>query len=236
MMTRYIIRPQARIAKRDNPHSHRSAQQTEKSRFTTGPQKFKEKASVATAKQEEKKPRERPEKTSSGGDMKLFIAIGLFALLSAGATAGAVYMVNKTQLANIKIQGGGHGDMPLSGYFPGPTYNLGDFVVNLGSADERRYLKASLAVQFGLRENLTANLKGEELHAFEEKFHAENKHLEPGLKDKVISVLSQQTPATLTTPEGKARVKELLVTELNKAMHGPDKRVLEVYITDFIIQ
>jgi flagellar protein FliL len=57
----------------------------------------------------------------------------------------------------------------------------------------------------------------------------------PAIKDLVISTLSTKTAEELASYETKLALKEEMVEEMNKLLHGK-YRVFDLYFTDFIIQ
>lgn len=121
---------------------------------------------------------------------------------------------------------------------PGPTYQVGDFVVNLTDVG-RHYLKATVVLQF-VADAPTGDKKQEEKKeggeggAKDDPLKAELAPFEPLYKDTIISTLSRQSSARLKTPGGIEMVKDELKVALNKAVSA--KKVMSVFFTDFVIQ
>src|SRR5688572_30142661 len=113
---------------------------------------------AAGAKKEPPKDAPKPAAAApASGDRRMMAMIAAFAILSAGASAGAVYMVTRNQL-HVAPGQFTQGQMRE---FPGPTYALGDFIVNLGAIDNRRYLKAQVALGFTSHNDDFSKLSGE---------------------------------------------------------------------------
>jgi flagellar basal body-associated protein FliL len=179
-------------------------------------------------------PKEGPPKPAAApasGDRRMMAMIAAFAILSAGASAGAVYMVTRNQL---QAGPGAHGAVATR-EFPGPTYNLGDFIVNLGGAETRRYLKATVALACNTHSDDFARLSHEKMGEFMNEFNAEMKMREPQIKDIVNSTIASYTARELGTVQGRQQLKTTLVNKLARLL-PPEYELANVYFTDFIIQ
>jgi flagellar FliL protein len=99
----------------------------------------------------------------------------------------------------------------------GPMYPLDKFTVNLMSENGRRFL----VVKMNLEED------GEELTPELDK-------KTPMIRDVIISILSSKTVEEITTPKGKEKLKEEIVSEINKRLE--DGEIRHVYFTEFVIQ
>jgi|YNPBryulayer2012_1023412.scaffolds.fasta_scaffold01423_4 flagellar FliL protein len=93
----------------------------------------------------------------------------------------------------------------------------GNFLVNLLDPDNPRYLKLVLGVGFSDR-----------------KVESEINKRNVELRDAIIMVASAQTFEELTKPEGKERLKELILDRLNGIL--TTGQVEKVYFLDFVIQ
>jgi flagellar basal body-associated protein FliL len=98
---------------------------------------------------------------------------------------------------------------------PGATMTLEEFLVNL--ADDGHYMKTTIAL--GLKPGLS-----------EEKM---KEHLAP-IRDAIVSVLSSMRASSLSSEEGKIRLKKLLTDRINREV--PDEPVVAVYFTAFTTQ
>jgi len=93
----------------------------------------------------------------------------------------------------------------------------GNFLVNLLDPDNPRYLKLVLGV--GLSDK---------------KVETEIKKRNVELRDAIIMVTSAQTFEELTKPEGKERLKSLIMARINDIL--TTGRVEKIYFLDFVIQ
>jgi flagellar basal body-associated protein FliL len=179
-------------------------------------------------------PKEAPPKPAAAppsGDKRMMAMIAAFAVLSAGASAGAVYMVTRNQL---QAGPGAHAAMATR-EFPGPSYALGDFIVNLGGSESRRYLKATVALGCNTHSDDFTKLNHEKMGEFMNEFNAEMKLREPQIKDVVNSTMASYSAAELGTVQGRQQLKTTLVNKLSRLL-PPEYELANVYFTDFIIQ
>jgi flagellar basal body-associated protein FliL len=96
------------------------------------------------------------------------------------------------------------------------TVPLGAVVVNL-SGETRRYLR--VGVSLGVPANSDARVIEEH---------------KSQLLDLFIAVLSAAQPDSLTSPEGKAAMKDTLLSRIHEELHL--SKVGRVYFTEFVIQ
>lgn len=165
------------------------------------------------------------------GDRRMMAMIAAFAVLSAGASAGAVYMVTRTQ---INVVAPAAPAMPTRDY-PGPTYAMGDFIVNLGGAESRRFLKVSMALGFQTHNDDFVKLNGAGRDAYLANFADDMKQREPKLKDVVNMTLSGFSAQELGTLQGKQQLKQTLISRLERLM-PPEVTLNDIYFQEFLIQ
>lgn len=79
-------------------------------------------------------------------------------------------------------------------------------IVNYGGEAKMRYIKAEISIR-------TENMDG----ALEITHHL------PLIRDKLISILSQQTEEAVATAEGKEKLRLFALAEINKVLHAVDK-------------
>ena len=97
----------------------------------------------------------------------------------------------------------------------GAIVPLDPFIANLADEDGKRYLKATLQLEF-----------------FTAKEPEEFKL--PQVRDLLLTLFSSKQFAEIRTPDGKAVLREEIINRLNRAMH---KDVVKtVYFTEFIVQ
>ncbi|WP_457597028.1 flagellar basal body-associated protein FliL [Hydrogenimonas sp.] len=99
----------------------------------------------------------------------------------------------------------------------GPMYPLDKFTVNLMSENGRRFLVAKLNLEED-SEELTPELDKKT----------------PLIRDIIISILSSKTVEEITTAKGKEKLKEEIITQINR--HLDDGEIRHVYFTEFVIQ
>jgi flagellar FliL protein len=99
----------------------------------------------------------------------------------------------------------------------GPTLHLESFVVPLKSNTVERFAHVTLDLELGSEEE-KSRINGSM----------------PVVRDTVISFLIDQTVDDLRGSEGVAHVKEEVLSRLRKAL--PNRRISNVYVTDFIVQ
>jgi flagellar FliL protein len=149
-----------------------------------------------------------------GGKGKLLVIVGVAVVLLGG---GAGFAWWKGLLGG----GGGHdAEAKEAGEnaekpHTGTIVPLDPFIANLADEDGRRYLKATLQVEF-----------------FEA--HEPEEFKLPQVRDLLITLFSSKVFAEIRTPEGKAVLREDIINRLNRAMHKDV--VKSVYFTEFIVQ
>jgi flagellar FliL protein len=99
----------------------------------------------------------------------------------------------------------------------GALLPLEPFIANLADVDGKRYLTATLQAEF-----FDARVP----HEFEARL--------PLVRDLLLTLFTSKLFAEVRTPEGKARLREEIVTRMNRAL-GRDL-VKAVYFTEFIVQ
>jgi flagellar FliL protein len=99
----------------------------------------------------------------------------------------------------------------------GALLPLDPFIANLADEDGKRYLKATLQVEFfGARvpDDFTARV--------------------PQMRDLLLTLLTSKLFAEVRTPEGKAVLRDEIITRMNRALNKD--LVKAVYFTEFIVQ
>lgn len=118
-------------------------------------------------------------------------------------------------------------------------YPVGEFIVNL-SDPGRHYLKTTVALAMAGEAHAGGDKKGGGGHGGggdedpSAAIKAAMAPYEPLYKDAIISTLSRQSIARLKAPGGRDLIKDELKVNLNRI--APDKKVMGVYFTDFVIQ
>jgi flagellar FliL protein len=99
----------------------------------------------------------------------------------------------------------------------GPMFEMETFIVNLKSENGRRYLK------------IRVNLELEDLDLQEEVTQKI-----PVIRDIVIRIASSRTLEEISTEQGKDKLKDQIVSEINGNLK--DGKINNIFFTDFVIQ
>lgn len=121
----------------------------------------------------------------------------------------------------------------------GIIVDLGDFTMNLSDADNRRYLKVSVALELtktATDEEPAKEKKGEgEGAAAASPIETEMAQFKPAIRDAIISALSSKTSAELSTTAGKELAKDE-ITDAVDSILGGEREVIRVSFGQFIMQ
>lgn len=129
----------------------------------------------------------------------------------------------------------------------GIIVDLGDFILNLCDENQRKYLKANVAIEVSKKETdfqteepaaKGGHGHGEEAPAPADPLaaiKAEMDQYKPAIRDAVITNLSSKTSAELATAAGKELAKEQITNDINSILGG-EREVLRVSFGQFIIQ
>jgi len=98
--------------------------------------------------------------------------------------------------------------------------NLEPFLVNLADKDNYRYLRVTMRIV------VTTRTKAEQITTTETTLSK--------VRDAVLGILASKTAEEIVTPPGKLQLKLDIKDNLNLFL--PDKPVMEVYFTDFVVQ
>ena len=125
----------------------------------------------------------------------------------------------------------------------GIIVDLGDFILNLNDASQKKYLKVNVALELSRIPTDPSFDKPEpakkEGHGAEEDpmkmVEAEMAQYKPAIRDAVISNFSSKTADEVMTAAGKELVKEQITEDVNAIFAG-QREVLRVSFGQFIIQ
>jgi flagellar FliL protein len=136
-----------------------------------------------------------------------------------GLVGALIFTVQKKKESTSAGSGPGEsGDGKSSGALGmGPTLHLESFVVQLKSESTERFAHVTIDLELGSEE---------------EKSRVQAAL--PLIRDTVIRFLIDQTVDDLRGSEGVAHLKDEVLGRLRKAL--PDRRISNVYVTDFIVQ
>lgn len=129
----------------------------------------------------------------------------------------------------------------------GIIIDLGDFILNLCDENQKKYLKANVAIEVTKKEDdfpqQAAEEKGGHGHGEGAAPQAdplaaiqnEMNQYKPAIRDAVITNLSSKTSSELATTAGKELAKEQIMNDINSILSG-EREVLRVSFGQFIIQ
>lgn len=120
----------------------------------------------------------------------------------------------------------------------GLIVDLGDFTMNLSDPDNRRYLKASVALELTKTPADDEPVKGKkegEGAAAASPIETEMAQYKPAIRDAIISALSSKTSAELSTTAGKELAKDE-ITDAVDSILGGEREVIRVSFGQFIMQ
>ena len=180
-------------------------------------------------KEESSTQEESPKKGSSL--VLIIIIVVLILVILIGAVAAILFMgsddsssvqpqanyqqVNKQPHSQLPQQPAG---LPQSNFAEvGPMFPLDSFTINLLSDSGRRYLKVEMNLELA-NEELAAELESKTAV----------------IRDIIIRLLSSKSLDEISTPKGKDKLKEQIVSQLN--MRLKDGHINNVYFTEFVVQ
>jgi flagellar protein FliL len=159
--------------------------------------------------------------TQSGSKKKLFLIIGLIAVvILAGAGTAAFFMLKKApEPKETKEPAKQHVPVPDLNQQAdiGPQVNIEEFIVNIISGDAAHYVKASLTVE----------LTNEEVKGEVEKRM-------PQMRDAILLLIGNKTFEELQDLQGKKQLKAELTSKINSFLKTG--KVKAIYFTNFVVQ
>ncbi len=99
----------------------------------------------------------------------------------------------------------------------GPTFNVGEVIVNLADIGQARYAKAEVVLELDAQETF------EEVNA-----------RSPQVRDIVIEIFSGQKASDILELEGREQIKNEIAGRINQVINVG--RVEEVYFTTIVVQ
>ncbi|MDD3777171.1 MAG: flagellar basal body-associated FliL family protein [Actinomycetota bacterium] len=99
----------------------------------------------------------------------------------------------------------------------GPTYDVGEIIVNLADLGQARYGKAEVVLELAAESSLE-----------------EIKTRNPQIRDIVIDIFSSQESTDLLDQQGKEEVKKKIKSSINQILSSG--KVEQVYFTTIVVQ
>lgn len=169
-------------------------------------------------RKETKKPPEVPE---SGPNKKklIFIIGGALLILLIAAGAGLFFFLQRDDEKSANSRQGGQVPVPELNQTTeiGPMVDIDDFIVNIISAENNHYVKASFTLE------LSNQLVLDE---------AEKRM--PQIRDSILLLVGNKTYDELQDLQGKKQLKAELNSKLNAILQTG--KVKSIYFTDFVVQ
>lgn len=142
------------------------------------------------------------------------VALGCALALAAGGIGAAAWRLG---IGNPAAEAVATPGQPAAHGPDGALEPMDPFIANLGDDDGRRYLKATLQVEF-----------------YDPIVPPEFHSRLPQARDMLLTLLASKTFAEVRTPQGKAVLREEIVNRLNTVLG--QEAVRAVYFTEFIVQ
>ncbi len=156
------------------------------------------------------------EKASSGsGTIRLVIAGVAVLILCAGLSFGVAMYAANTFSKDDTPKGDGYGTVKSETI--GTIYDAGEFITNLDTPDNNRYIKVKIVLAFQeptVQEEIAAKL--------------------PQIQHTINSTLRQQSPDSLSQTKAMEKLADLLKKNINT--HMVKGNVNSVYFTSFVVQ
>lgn len=169
-----------------------------------------------------------------GGKGMLFVVLGVVLLLAGGG--GAYFFLVRQPALDAESEaateeghgaaagehgapagghGGSHGKRGVAEM--GAMEALDPFIANLADEDGRRYLKATMQLEF-----------------YESSVPDELSSHMAQVRDLILTLFTSKTFADIRTPEGKGLLREEIINRINRVLRRDV--VKAVYFTEFIVQ
>jgi flagellar FliL protein len=161
------------------------------------------------------------EASKGGGKGKLFLIVGVVLLLVVGGGAawflgflphghGSNESEAEAKEESAPVHASGKAEV-------GAMQPLETFIANLSDEEGKRYLKATLQVEF-----------------FDARVPEDFAARTAQIRDLLLTLFTSKTFSDVRTPEGKGQLREEIINRMNRALHRD--AVKAVYFTEFIVQ
>jgi flagellar FliL protein len=154
-----------------------------------------------------------PEAPAKKGRGKLVLLLGLVLVAGGGAAAWYLDLVPLGATAPADAEAARPVEVPRVG----ALHAFEPFIANLEDEDGKRYLKATLQLEF---------FDASPPEEFEARI--------PQLRDLLLTLFTSKTYSEIRTPEGKGALRDDIINRVNRTL-GHDV-VKAVYFTEFIVQ
>ncbi len=169
---------------------------------------------------EKKGTKKKPDSSEPKSKKKLIIIGGVILLVLLLCTGGGLFYFLKMKAEPKKPTDPGL-EVPVpelnQSTTIGPMVNIDEFIVNIISAENNHYVKASLTLE------LTNDLAKDEV----------SKRM-PQIRDSILLLVGNKTYEELQDLQGKKQLKAELGSRLNAILQSGN--VKSIYFTDFVVQ
>jgi flagellar basal body-associated protein FliL len=145
---------------------------------------------------------------NEGSNLKVFILMGILMIIIAAGTSFMFMTYMSTSAENT--------DNEVNEKKVGPTYPLGEFVVNLSLDSSYKYLKADIVVS-----------------ANSDKVKDELESRNPQIRDSIISILRKQSLEDIREPSAEV-IKNQIKGKLNQLLNSG--QIDNVWFTQLVVQ
>lgn len=169
---------------------------------------------------EKKGTQKAPEGAEGGSKKKLIIIIaGVLLIVLIGSAAGWYFFLRAKPQDEKPADPGLEVPVPelKKSVDIGPMVNIEEFIVNIISAENNHYVKASFTLE------LTNELSKEEVT-----------RRMPQVRDSILLLVGNKTYEELQDLQGKKQLKAELTSKLNAILQSGS--VKSIYFTDFVVQ
>ena len=157
------------------------------------------------------------EAPKGGGKGKLFLIVGVVVLLvGGGGAAWFLGLLRHGHAVEAEAEAKEESTHPATGEV-GAMQPLETFIANLSDEEGKRYLKATLQVEF-----------------FESRVPEDFAARTAQIRDLLLTLFTSKTFSDVRTPEGKSQLREEIINRMNRALNRDV--VKAVYFTELIVQ
>ncbi len=150
--------------------------------------------------------------------MKKMLLLGGLGVLLVALSAGGTYFFVLSKAPHVTTTKIVHD----SSFLLGPTFTMPDRVVNLADPGANRYLKITIVLEFSPQ----LDDQGTVTKTVNMRMTV--------LQDILTTVLSSETTAQLATADGKAALKQAIITQFAKVLDN--LHLIDIYFPDFVMQ
>jgi flagellar basal body-associated protein FliL len=110
----------------------------------------------------------------------------------------------------------------------------GTKIVNLADQTGRKYVRATVVLEFAPPDLEYYSMEGEEKTAYKETFDEHIAAKQPVIDDVIVTLLSQKSYESIYTAEGKEALRLEILQNVSTRL--PEYKIISVYFTEFVVQ